>query len=41
MTRKKAGMRNQQDRDTVKVDIFTTLLIFASVMAVGASPSSW
>jgi hypothetical protein len=31
-------MRNQLDRDTVTLEIFTTLLIFALVAAVGAVP---
>jgi hypothetical protein len=31
-------MRNQRDRDTVTLEIFTTLLIFVLVAAVGTGP---
>jgi hypothetical protein len=33
-----AAMRSPEDRDAVTVGIFTTLLIFAFVLALGAIP---
>lgn len=33
-----AAMRSQPDRDAVTLSIFTTLLLFALVLAIGAVP---